>query len=56
MLKEMENVVINLRRRGSVAQLRQLDWAACLICGSIRFRQGNRCNHCRADIATRETW
>ena len=38
---------------GSVAQLRQIDLAACVICGAVRSRRGNRCNHCRADTATR---
>ena len=37
----------------SVAQLRQLDRAACVICDTIRSRQCNRCNHCRADTAPR---
>ena len=36
----------------SVAQQRQLDRAACAICGTIRSRRGNRCNHFRADTAT----
>ena len=31
----------------SVAQLRQLDRAACVICGTIRSRRGSRCNHCK---------
>ena len=38
----------------SVAQLRQLDGTACVICGTIRSRRGNRCNHCRTDTATRD--
>ena len=38
----------------SVAQLRQLDRAACVICGTIRSRRGNRCNHCKAGTATRD--
>ena len=40
--------------RESVAELRQLDRAACVICGTIRSRRGNHCNHCRADSATRD--
>ena len=38
----------------SVAQLRQLVRAARVVCGHIRSRRGNRCNHCRADTATRD--
>ena len=38
----------------SVAQLRQLDRAACEICGTIRSRRRNRCNQCRADTRTRD--
>ena len=38
----------------SVALLRQLDRAACEICGTVRSRRGNRCNHCRTDTATRD--
>ena len=30
----------------SVAQLRQLDRAACVICGTTRSRRGELCNHC----------
>ena len=36
----------------SVAQLRQLDRAACVFCGTIRSRRGNRCDHCKKDTAT----
>ena len=36
----------------SVAQLRQLDRAAFVICGSIWSRPGNRYTHCRAHTAT----
>ena len=36
----------------SVAQLRQLDWAAFVFCGTVRSRWGNRCNHCKTDTAT----
>ena len=39
----------------SVAQLRQLDGSACVICGTIRSRRGSRCTHCRAGTATRDT-
>ena len=39
----------------SVAQLRQLDRAACVICSTIQSRPGNHCNHCRANAATLET-
>ena len=35
----------------SVAQLRQLDRAACEICGTNRSRLGNRCNQSRTDTA-----
>ena len=38
----------------SVAQLRQLDRAVCVICGTLRSRRGHRCSHCRADTATRD--
>ena len=34
--------------------LRQLDRGACLVCGTIRSRRGNRGNHCRADTTTRD--
>ena len=37
----------------SAAQLRQLDRAACVFCGTIRLRQVNCCNHCKEDTATR---
>ena len=37
-----------------VAQLRQLDQAACVSCGTIRSRRCNRCNHCERDTATRD--
>ena len=40
----------------SIAQLRQLDRGACLVCGFIPSRRRHRCNRCRADTATRETW
>ena len=39
----------------SVAQFRQMDRAACVTGGTVRSRRGNRCNHCTADIATRDT-
>ena len=35
----------------SVAQLRQLDRAACVTCGTIQSRLGNRCEHYRTDTA-----
>ena len=37
--------------QGSVAQL---DRAACVNCGTIRSRRGNRCNHCKTNTATRD--
>ena len=38
----------------SVAQSRQLYRAACVVCGTIRFRRGNWCNFCHCDTATRD--
>ena len=38
----------------SVAQLRQLDRAACVFCGTIRSQRGNRQSHCKTDTATRD--
>ena len=38
----------------SVAQLRQLDRAACVFCDTIRSRRCHRCSHCRRDTPTRD--
>ena len=34
----------------SVAQLRHLDRAACVLCGTISSRRCHRCSHCKRDI------
>ena len=38
----------------SVVQLKQLDRAACVFCGTTRSRRGNRCSHCKKDTETRD--
>ena len=38
----------------SVAQIRQLDCAACVHCDKSRSRRCNRCSHCKKDTPTRD--
>ena len=38
----------------SVAQLRQLDRAACVLCDTIRSWRCHRCSHCRRNTPTRD--
>ena len=37
-----------------VAQLRQLDCAACVFCDTSRSQRCNRCSHCKKDTPTRD--
>ena len=38
----------------SVAQLRHLDRAACVLCDTIRSRRCHRCSYCKSDTPTRD--